>query len=525
MSTVILTMPRLGETMEEGKVTNWLVNIGASFARGDALIEFDTDKTAVEYPALGSGKLVNVFVKPGDVVKLGEPLAEIDLEGAENWVTAEEAAASESERNNDGVVIDLLMPRLGETMEEGKICRWLVEVGKDYQRGDDILEVETDKTIAEFPALESGKLVETLAEAGDVVKVGIPIARILVEKSVFNREIQGQNNEVKTPADPRQSSLSQSSVDIEENPSHKKAAHGQAFDSQPLRATPLARRYAEKNGVSLKDVRGSGRRGRIELVDVQRCQLNKTNNTGQAFSYWGPEQGVPVLMVHGFAGNRTTFEQLGKGLGRAGFRVKAIDLPGHGLHSDEADTFNDLVTSVSQELNSSHPMHIIAHSLGAAASIAAVDKSGGAASMTLIAPAGLGLKIDAQFIDGMAQATSIGTIRHFIERLSVRTLGFSTASVEAIYHELAKGRLRKLAKDICRDGYQAVNVRAELATISEQIPVRMICGMQDQILDYQESLNVSALVATHLFGQSGHMPHWDFPALVERIIIQEIMND
>lgn len=57
MSTVTLRMPRLGETMEEGTVAGWLLAEGDSFERGTPLIEFETDKTAVEYPALGPGGL------------------------------------------------------------------------------------------------------------------------------------------------------------------------------------------------------------------------------------------------------------------------------------------------------------------------------------------------------------------------------------------------------------------------------------------------------------------------------------
>ncbi len=50
------------------------------------------------------------------------------------------------------------MPRLGETMEEGRIVRWLKAMGDSFERGEAVLEIETDKTVAEFPALVSGKL-------------------------------------------------------------------------------------------------------------------------------------------------------------------------------------------------------------------------------------------------------------------------------------------------------------------------------------------------------------------------------
>ncbi len=72
----------------------------------------------------------------------------------------------------------LKMPRLGETMEEGKIVGFLVNPGDSFKRGDSIIEIETDKTVAEFPALGDGTLHEWIGSVGDHVVVGAPLARI-----------------------------------------------------------------------------------------------------------------------------------------------------------------------------------------------------------------------------------------------------------------------------------------------------------------------------------------------------------
>jgi len=71
----------------------------------------------------------------------------------------------------------LTLPRLGETMESGRINAWLVEAGAPFRRGDALLEVETDKLLVEVPALEDGEIVEILAEAGITVSVGDALAR------------------------------------------------------------------------------------------------------------------------------------------------------------------------------------------------------------------------------------------------------------------------------------------------------------------------------------------------------------
>ena len=69
MVTRVLDMPRLGETMEEGRIVNWLVKTGDRFRRGDVLLEIETDKTVVEYPALGDGLLQERLATEGNGVE------------------------------------------------------------------------------------------------------------------------------------------------------------------------------------------------------------------------------------------------------------------------------------------------------------------------------------------------------------------------------------------------------------------------------------------------------------------------
>ena len=82
MGRVTITLPRLGETMEEAKVVDWLVAVGAAFRRGDVLLEVETDKTVVEVPALMDGILHAQLVAAGETVALDHPIAEVEVEGA-----------------------------------------------------------------------------------------------------------------------------------------------------------------------------------------------------------------------------------------------------------------------------------------------------------------------------------------------------------------------------------------------------------------------------------------------------------
>jgi hypothetical protein len=76
----LLTLPRLGETMEEGRVTGWMVAPGAQFRRGDTLLEVETDKTVVEVPALRDGTLGEILAAVGDMVRVGAPLARLEMQ-------------------------------------------------------------------------------------------------------------------------------------------------------------------------------------------------------------------------------------------------------------------------------------------------------------------------------------------------------------------------------------------------------------------------------------------------------------
>ena len=73
-----ITLPRLGETMEEGKISKWIIKEGDSFARGQIIAEIETDKTTVELPALEDGTLKKIVAPEGQDTKVGEVIALVD---------------------------------------------------------------------------------------------------------------------------------------------------------------------------------------------------------------------------------------------------------------------------------------------------------------------------------------------------------------------------------------------------------------------------------------------------------------
>ncbi len=529
--TATLTMPRLGETMEEGRIVSWLIAPGTSFARGDALIEVETDKTVVEFPALGAGTLTETLVAEGDMVRVGAPIARVEIADGPDWTrddSADEAPAAATDDADGEVVVDLPMPRLGETMEEGKIIGWMVEPGARYKRGDPILELETDKTVAEFPALTDGRLVETLCAPGDVVKVGAPIARVSVAK--------GDAGEISDEPAPAPEAKAPGA---EPAPAAAPAAKGDRG-----RATPLARRIARKNGVDIAAIDGSGRRGRVERADVERAavspaQAGKPAETaaltaadvtapvpkfgGIAYVAEGPESGAPVLLIHGYSGDHVGFAALFSGLNKAGRYTVAVDLPSHGQTERDAASLDALaqgLPELAQHLFGDRRPHIIAHSMGAipATALAASLK---ATALTLIAPAGLGLRIDGEFLDGMATAESVGEVEHLLRRISEAPLPLSQEILGVVFEELQKRRLAALAAALHTGGKQKASIRGALASLAETIPVSILVGGRDRILDPADALDVSPRIAVHHFPRAGHVPHWEAPAEALAIILSK----
>ena len=137
------------------------------------------------------------------------------------------------------MALDIKMPALSPTMEEGTLARWLVKVGDTVSSGDIMAEIETDKATMEFEAVDEGVIAEILIEEGsEGVKVGAVIARLTVE------------GEESAPT-----------------PAPTQAAEAPAADGPA--ATPTARKLAELNGIDLASLTGTGPKGKITKEDVE----------------------------------------------------------------------------------------------------------------------------------------------------------------------------------------------------------------------------------------------------------------
>lgn len=393
--------------------------------------------------------------------------------------------------------LTLPMPRLGETMEEGTIADWLVQPGQRFKRGDPLLEVETDKTLVEYPALGDGTLIETLVERGDVIEVGTPIA--VIETADSWEGIEGDADAEPTPesAEPKPA---------------LPVARQRVSDSTRLRATPLARRIAKQNGIDLNGIMGTGRRGRIEVEDV-RAVISDVS---------APASGAAIgeiYFVHGFGGLGSNWAALRARLQRNGTKASAPDLPGHGANEADASDVAALVDWLATDLASQYePVHLVGHSLGAhVAAHAALRDPSKAARLTLIAPAGCGLEFNGRFTRGMAQSPNAGALAHLMRLLGPKAQNLDAQALASMAAGLEGDRLIALADNMVRGDIQRIDTIAPLNALAGVMPITAVFGLQDRIIPRNHVFNLPPHVACHLV-DAGHMPHWDAVEDVARII-------
>ena len=164
--------------------------------------------------------------------------------------------------------IELKMPALSPTMEEGTLAKWLVKEGDEVKSGDILAEIETDKATMEFEAVDAGTIARILVKEGtDGVKVGALIALIAGEgedASSAKAAPAAKKEEAKKP-EAAPATKAEPAPAPKAEPEVKAAA---ASSGDRVKASPLARRIAEQTGVDLASLQGSGPGGRVVKADL-----------------------------------------------------------------------------------------------------------------------------------------------------------------------------------------------------------------------------------------------------------------
>ena len=152
------------------------------------------------------------------------------------------------------------MPQLGETVTEGTILRWLVQVGDEVKEDDPILEISTDKVDTEVPSPFTGQVTSLLVEEGETVEVGASLLE-LDGDSNSSSVSEEASNEAETVNEPVEEVVEvEEIVEVESSPVAK---------STNLKLSPVVRKLASENNIDLEQVTGTGSGGRITRKDIE----------------------------------------------------------------------------------------------------------------------------------------------------------------------------------------------------------------------------------------------------------------
>jgi 2-oxoglutarate dehydrogenase E2 component (dihydrolipoamide succinyltransferase) len=273
-----IIMPKMGESVNEGTIIKWHKKVGDTVKQDEIIFEISTDKVDTEIPSPANGVLKEIIVKEGETVEVGTVVAIIDAGGervqlVEPEAIVEEKIIEEKKPVEEKVVetassseglIEIEMPKMGESVMEGTIIKWYKKVGDKVKKDETIFEISTDKVDTEIPSPVEGTLAEILIGEQETVAVGTIVAKISTGVSPFISK--------------RTETILEKKVEISEPVSmHDNFAKAELVEREKMKGeggsfySPLVLTIAEKENVSfdeLRKINGTGLQGRVTKKDI-----------------------------------------------------------------------------------------------------------------------------------------------------------------------------------------------------------------------------------------------------------------
>jgi pyruvate dehydrogenase E2 component (dihydrolipoamide acetyltransferase) len=271
-----VVMPKMGESITEGTILRWLKKPGDAVKKDEPILEISTDKVDTEVPAPAAGILLQQLVEEKQTVAVGTPIAVLGEAGesvsaapaakaapapkaepAPAPVAATTSPAPATSASEQAVV----MPKMGESITEGTILKWLKKPGDSVKKDEPILEISTDKVDTEVPSPFAGTLTRQMANEKDVVPVGATVAYISTNASAS----ASAPAPVAAPSAPATVSLPTQVAAAPVASAPQAAYTGNRFYS------PLVKSIAKQEGIPLAELdslAGSGLGGRVNKNDI-----------------------------------------------------------------------------------------------------------------------------------------------------------------------------------------------------------------------------------------------------------------
>ncbi len=305
-----VVMPKMGESVSEGTIIKWHKKEGDNVALDEIIFEISTDKVDTEIPSPANGVLQEIKVPEGDTVEVGTVVAIISENGEATHTKAEvksprqlEVTENKTETKNEekeeiredaenkepdvkettqapervGEMIDIAMPKMGESVMEGTIIKWHKKVGDKVQKDETIFEISTDKVDTEVPSPEEGTITEILVAEQETVEVGTIVARLSTGKGVPlsqpKKEEKPQLTKAEKPTEEKR--FEQKQEASEQKPDTFYAVSSKSGETMEGENSgfysPLVLNIARKENVSydeLSKIKGTGLERRLTKKDL-----------------------------------------------------------------------------------------------------------------------------------------------------------------------------------------------------------------------------------------------------------------
>lgn len=299
-----IIMPKMGESVNEGTIIKWHKKKGDAVKRDEIIFEISTDKVDTEIPSPADGVLTNILVNEGDTVEVGTTVAIIDSNGEVTSskpdktetpeVKEEKIPATEKPVENKTVetpqtqstgsagMIEIAMPKMGESVMEGTIIKWHKKVGDKIKKDETVFEISTDKVDTEVPSPEDGVLAEILVGEQETVEVGTIVAKLSTSGEIPRTSTQTKNvSQTETVKSTEQKS---EPVSMHDNFSNASVSEEGKIESDRF-YSPLVLSIANKEKVSsqeLERIKGSGLEGRVTKKDILEYISNRGTQKTEA---------------------------------------------------------------------------------------------------------------------------------------------------------------------------------------------------------------------------------------------------
>lgn len=255
---VEIIMPKMGESINEGTIIKWHKKVGDTVKKDEIIYEISTDKVDTEIPSPADGILVEIKAYENETVPINEVVGVIETNGEAVLEKVQQKKVDEHSTDQVGSVVDLPMPKMGESIVDGTIIKWHKKVGDAVKVDEIIYEISTDKVDTEVPSPVDGIITEILYEENSVVEVGQTVAKIST-KSGYRKV---EESKIDLPEEKRDT----------ENESVKSP---QSKTSKPISTnrfySPVVLNIAAQEGVTsaeLESIIGTGVSSRVSKKDI-----------------------------------------------------------------------------------------------------------------------------------------------------------------------------------------------------------------------------------------------------------------